>query len=233
METDLFGVPAPIPPAVQCGFDYPQPLTEKYAPRHVSEFVGLEQPKKIAARLLAAPAPLNLFFVGESGTGKTRMARAIAHDMPAQLHHVPSRECDLARVRELRDACTYFPRHDDDWSKPATMHEILVDEADGMSSAAQDAFLSILDGTNRPRNLLVIFTGNATDRLTDRFLSRCQIIKFSSYGILKETAELLARIWTLETAPGAPAPNFARIVKESNNNVRAALMRLETEMMCS
>ena len=77
-----------------------------------------------------------------------------------------------------------------------------------------------------------IFTCNATDRLEPRFLSRLHTIEFSSYGISGDAAALLARVWTAE-AGDAPAPNFARLVKDSSNNVREALMRLETEIMAS
>jgi hypothetical protein len=45
-----------------------------------------------------------------------------------------------------------------------------------------------------------------------------------------EAARLLELIWQRE-ANGAAAPNFARIVKESSNNVRDALMCLETELL--
>lgn len=99
-----------------------------------------------------------------------------------------------------------------------------------MSMAAQVAMLSILDATNFPPNTIFILTANATDRLEARFLSRLHIVEFSSYGIAKDAAALLERVWDVEH-PGAERPNFARIVKESNNNVREALMRLETESM--
>ena len=38
-------------------------------------------------------------------------------------------------------------------------------------------------------------------------------------------------IWDSEAPTNSPAPNFARLVKDSNNNVRAALMALETELL--
>jgi len=41
---------------------------------------------------------------------------------------------------------------------------------------------------------------------------------------------LLESVWQHE-ANGALAPNFARIVKESSNNIRDALMFLETELL--
>jgi hypothetical protein len=70
------------------------------------------------------------------------------------------------------------------------------------------------------------------DRLQDRFLSRTMKVEFSSYGIAAQTAALLDRIWKAEVnAAQDAAPNFARLVKDSNNNVRESLMSLEREMM--
>ena len=111
------------------------------------------------------------------------------------------------------------------------MHLILVDEADQMSAAAQLYLLSKLDGTAPLPNTIWIFTCNATDRLQDRFLSRTLPVEFSSYGIAGEAAALLTSIWSENAPASATAPNFARIVKEANNNVREALMRLECELM--
>lgn len=228
---NLFEMPEPSSKIGQMGFSYPEPLTEKYRPRHVADFVGLEKPKKIATCLISQPAPLNLFFLGASGTGKTTLARSIAEDMPGELHHVPSGQCDVQTVRFLRDQCHYVPRLAEDWTRPSKMHVVLCDEADTMSRTAQDAFLSILDGTNRPPNTLIIFTGNATDRLEARFLSRCQVVEFSSYGIAKDAAELLGRVWDAETDNPVERPNFQRIVKENNNNIRACLNTLQVEIM--
>jgi DNA polymerase III delta prime subunit len=109
-------------------------------------------------------------------------------------------------------------------------HLVLIDEADQMSVQAQLAFLSLLDSTNRPQQTIFVFTCNETDRFEARFLSRVGIIEFSSYGLAKDASALLSRVWD-EEANGATPPNFARIVKESNNNIRAALMELQKELM--
>jgi hypothetical protein len=55
-------------------------------------------------------------------------------------------------------------------------------------------------------------------------------VEFSGYGISAQATELLKRVWDAET-DNPNRPNFARIVKDSANNVRAALMALETEIM--
>lgn len=112
-------------------------------------------------------------------------------------------------------------------------HLVLVDEADQMTPAAQVSLLSKLDATNFPPNTIFIFTCNGTDRLEPRFLSRCHVIEFSSYGISAEASQLLETIWNQETSNASDRPNFARIVKDSANNVREALMKLETEIMCA
>ena len=111
------------------------------------------------------------------------------------------------------------------------MHLVLVDEADQMTPAAQVSLLSKLDATNFPPATVFVFTSNANDRLEPRFLSRCKVLEFSTYGLAREATELLERVWIQEKGETAERPNCARIVKESANNVREALNRLETEML--
>lgn len=218
---DLFGTSEPA----QSALDFPAQLTERYRPRTMSEFVGLAKPKALCAKLAAKPFESGWIFVGPSGTGKTTMAAALAEMIPAEVHHIPSQQCDVATLERISNTCRYVPM------AGKRMHLILVDEADQMSAAAQLFCLSKLDGTDKLPNTIWIFTCNSTDRFQDRFLSRNQTIEFSSYGIASEAAALLERIWNENAAPDAAKPNFARIVKESNNNVRDAIMRLQTELM--
>jgi len=212
----------------QPGFNFPQPLSERYAPQAVADFVGLDKPRKIMAKFIEAPYQSAWRFVGPSGTGKTTMALAICKAIAGELHHITSQSCTVDEVRRVTDICHHYPRLED-WTS-AKFHVVLVDEADQMSNAAQLAFLSILDGTAFPPNTVFFFTCNAVDRLEDRFLSRTRPVEFSSYGMAEGISGLLARIWDAETKSTEP-PNFARIAKESNNNVRDALMTLEVQIM--
>lgn len=86
-------------------------------------------------------------------------------------------------------------------------------------------------GLDKAPNTIIIYTCNETERLQDRFLSRCIQVDFSTYGVAKDTAKLLEEVWQNEAPANATAPNFARLVKEANNNVRAALMSLQKELM--
>jgi DNA polymerase III delta prime subunit len=153
------------------------------------------------------------------------MAMALAQMIPAEIHHIPSQECNLDNIERVRRTCQYVPM------SGYKMHLILVDEADRMTQPAQVSLLSKLDATNFPPNTIFIFTCNAAESLEPRFLSRLRVVEFSSYGIAAQATDLLARIWAIEAPSGAVPPDFARIVKNSNNNVRESLMKLETELM--
>lgn len=83
----------------QFNFDFPQPLAEKYRPQRIGEFVGLEKAKRIVANFAARPYPSAWLFLGPSGTGKTTMAPALAAELPAELHHIPAKECTLDAVQ--------------------------------------------------------------------------------------------------------------------------------------
>ena len=68
--------------------------------------------------------------------------------------------------------------------------------------------------------------------LERRFLSRCKVLEFSSYGLAGEIANYLDRVWHAEGGNGN-APDLARLAKDSRNNVRDCLMRLEVELMAA
>jgi DNA polymerase III delta prime subunit len=106
---------------------------------------------------------------------------------------------------------------------------IICDEADAMSDAAQKFLLSKLDSSEPVPNTIWIFTCNSTDKLEGRFLSRCRVLEFSTYGMSDAIVEHLARVWRSETS--GECPNLKRLVTETHCNVRESLMRLELEMM--
>jgi replication factor C subunit 2/4 len=216
----------------QAGFQFPQSLAERYQPKTIGQFVGLDKPKKIMAKFADNPYPSAWLFVGPSGTGKTSMALAICNAVAGELHHIPSQSCDLATVKGVTDRCHYYPRIQET-GQPGKFHFVLADEADRMTPAAQLAFLSKLDGTAFPPNTIFVFTCNSVDSLEARFLSRCRRVDFSSYGMSDGIVALLQQVWNAETDGTTAPPNFARVAKDSLNNVRDALMTLETEILAA
>ena len=209
---------------MQSTIDYPQSLTAKYQPQTFAEFVGLDKPKKILAKFAERPYANSFLFEGPSGTGKTTMALALAKQLNAEVLHIPSQHCSVSEVEDTIRRCWFAPMF------AGGFFVVIVDEADQMTDKAQLLFLSKLDATARPPNTIFIFTCNDTAKLEPRFLSRCLRVEFSSYGLASDGAQFLARVWQQE-APNAAQPNFEKLVKESRNNLRDALTRLESELL--
>jgi DNA polymerase III gamma/tau subunit len=63
---------------MQADLAFPQSLAEKYRPRTITEFIGLEKPKKILGKFAAKPYASAWLFVGPPGVGKTSIALALA-----------------------------------------------------------------------------------------------------------------------------------------------------------
>ena len=203
-------------------FDFPQPLAEKYRPRTLKDFIGLDKPRKVLAQFAAKPFPSAWGFLGASGTGKTSMALALAEMIPAELHHIPSRTCDLEAIEATCRNCHYVPLS-------AQFHLILIDEADQMTPAAQQALLSKLDATAAPPNTIFVFTMNDTARLEQRFLSRIRLIEFDAESTKSNMKTYLQKIAKQE---GYRFPaSLGQIADSSQSNVRDALMKLEVELL--
>lgn len=196
-------------------FDFPKPLAEKYRPTHIQDFIGLDKVKKILTAFACRPSVSAWVFVGPPGTGKTTMAQALCSAIRGEFHHIPSQKCDARAIDEVTRMCWYAPFN-------GTFHVVVVDEFDRMTPGAQLALLSKLDSTDAPPQTIWIFTGNSTDGMESRFMSRCRVLEFSSYGMRESLADLLSRVWAVEAKPESK-PDFLRIAKNSTNNVRDAL----------
>jgi replication-associated recombination protein RarA len=109
-------------------------LVEKYRPSKLADFIGINQAREDAADFVASPYSSAWCFVGASGTGKTTMAQAIAAELGAQVHHIPSQSCTVETVKQLRHSLAMMPMFGNRW------HVVIVDEADEMSSAAENAW---------------------------------------------------------------------------------------------
>lgn len=203
--------------------DFPQPLTEKHRPERIKDFIGLTRPKAVLSRFSEKPYPSAWLFLGTSGVGKTTMAQALASEIGAEFHHIPSRSYGLETVENVVRLCNYVPLS-------GGFHLVLVDEADQMTLAAQHAFLSKLDSTACPPNTIFVFTANSTQYLEDRFLSRCRQLEFSGHNIGRDLPRYLAKLWKKE-AGRKNGVDFQRMAREANLNVRDALSRLELELL--
>lgn len=198
-------------------------LVEKYRPRELSAFIDTSDARTALNALAANPYSSSWLLLGPSGLGKTTMAIAFCESINAELHHIPSRQCDLETIDRVTAACWYRPMFGH------TFHVIVIDEANKITKPAQLSLLSKLDCTAMPPDTIFLFTANETDGLEERFLSRCRILEFSA----DESANiaLLKRVWRSETS--APLPDIDAIVESAGGNIRASLNSLETELLLS
>jgi replication-associated recombination protein RarA len=146
---------------VQTDLAFPQSLAEKYRPARIADFIGLDRPKKVLTAFCKRPTSGAWLFVGPSGVGKSTMALALAAELQAELHKIPSQKCNAQTIEDTVRHCWYAPL------TPGGFHVVLADEADQMTNAAQLALLSKLDSTDPAPN--TIFTANDTERLERRF----------------------------------------------------------------
>jgi replication-associated recombination protein RarA len=85
-------------PAPQASLSFPQPLADKWRPRTIDRFLGLDKPKRIMANFCKSPRPAAFLFSGPSGTGKTSLALATCEELQGELIHIPSQHCSVAEL---------------------------------------------------------------------------------------------------------------------------------------
>lgn len=224
----------------QNGFDYPMPLTEKYQPPKIADFIGLEGPKRLFANLLKAPRPVAVLLVGPPGCGKTTLGLAFADELPGTLHHISSQKCDVATLDRLNESCQYCPAR-------GRFHVVLVDEAEQMTDKAQLRFLSMLDGTaclkptfgggwerGTAPPIVWIFTCNGRGEkgttppstFEPRFLSRCLVVACEKPEVA-EIGQFLRRVWQQE---GGDTSADLSPFTEGCDGIRDALTKLEVAL---
>lgn len=227
----------------QNGFAFPVSLVEKYQPA-LGSFVGLKEAQRILLGLCKKPRPCSLLFIGPPGTGKTIMGLALARKLPAALVHTGAQQCDVAKVDSLWYTFAGYPGTDLDWWLS------LVDEADRMTSNAQDRLLSKLDSTaglrplfgggferGTPPPVIWAFTANGTGPeqskppldLHKRFVERSLIVPFAIPD-QQNIASYLRKVWTREGGrAGLPLEYFLDLAE--GVSVRGGLQRLDTELL--
>lgn len=213
---------------MQKTMEFPSRLTEKYRPTRIQDFIGIAEPKIVLEAFLKRPTEDSYLFLGPSGLGKTTVAMALGEQLHAEVHHIPSQNCDMDTVDRVTRMC-HSAAFNFQTGKACEWHEVVVDEADRMTGAAQTLLLSRLDSTAAPPRTIFIFTANSKATLEARFLSRCKILEFSEDSMEDELPGYLKSIYRKEG--GKAALDFEAIAKNAQWNVRDALNKIEVELL--
>lgn len=201
--------------------DAPRPLADKLRPQNLAEVVGQDHllgPDGALTRMIETRSLGSLVFWGPPGTGKTTVARLLAHATDLEFVQISAVFSGVADLKKVFDAA----RERREMGQGTLL---FVDEVHRFNRAQQDSFLPVMeDGT-------VVLVGATTENpsfeLNAALLSRARVLVFKPLDAAA-IEKLLARA---EAAEGRALPLDAEarasLVRMADGDGRASLTLAE------
>ncbi len=167
-----------------------QELYKVYRPKSFKEVVGQDTAIKMLTELGKRNAiPHTIMLSGPSGVGKTSIARILRHKLKCsdvdftELNAADFRGIDM--VRSIRQQVSLAPLHGD-------CRIWLIDEFQGVTGPASDAFLKILEDT--PRHVYFFLATTDPNKIKKTIKTRCTEIKLALVNA-KDMTKLLYDVY--------------------------------------
>lgn len=209
-------------------------LYERYRPATLDQVVGQDIAVAKIRRLLANGWGGRAWWIGgNSGTGKTTLARIIAAQGADDLFTMEYDSGDAIKTADME-------------SIEGAMHfcaggkggrAFIINEAHGLPRSAVRLFLGILERI--PRHVCFVFTTTKSGqkKLFDDnidahpLLSRCTVLELEYLNLPQVFAEHCKRIAEVEGLDGKPVGEYIRLAQQCRSNCREMLMRIEAGNM--
>lgn len=200
-------------------------LYKKHRPLHLDDVVGQGPTVRgLQTQLKRGTLPHAMLLSGPSGTGKTTLARIISSDLGIPAVNIE--ECNSSNDRGI-DSIRHLIEKISVPPLGGNSRYVIIDEAHGLTSQAQDALLKVLEEC--PEHTYIALLTTDPGKLKRAIRTRCthyQLRDLSEFDI----AETLRKVSEFEQRP-AEGDTYMRIAKASGGSMREALVLLEQCMV--